>query len=248
MKILGVDIGGSSLKTGIWDTEKAELENFAEINLTRDDHPDFFKVSFGELVDRISGLMAVGVGYPNIVREGIIIGEGNMHPAWDRISISDFFQHGDLPIYGINDADAAGFAEINGPNGAALSRGVTVFLTLGTGIGSAVFNDGKMLPNSEMGLVQMHGMLAEQYAAPSIIIQENLTWEQWTGRLQEYLNLIDLYLAPDHIVIGGGISRDWGKFGRHLQCNAVILPAAYREQAGVIGAARYAETTITDHS
>jgi len=242
MKSLGLDIGGSSVKWGILKTSSGgKLDIFDRIPLSARHHPDDYRFEFSKLLTRFPEIEAIGVGFPNVVKENVIIGEGNMHPTWDRIFIPDLFQHGSVLITGINDTDAAGFAEISGPNSALLSEGVCVFLTLGTGIGSAIFVDGRMIRNTELGLIEMKGMLAEQYTAASIKTRENLDWSEWTSRLQEYLNLVEVYMAPDFIVIGGGISRDWGKFSEFLHCEAKILPAFYREQAGVIGAALFAQ-------
>jgi polyphosphate glucokinase len=115
---------------------------------------------------------------------------------------------------------------------------VTVVLTLGTGIGSGVFLDGKLFPNTEFGLIEMHGMLAEQYTAASIKRRDSLSIQEWTSRLQEFLTKIEILLSPDHIVIGGGISADFESYRHLLKTNrAALLPAYFRNQAGVIGAA-----------
>ena len=160
--------------------------------------------------------------------------------VWREVFLSERLIPADIPRFAINDADAAGVAEVQRPGAEELLHGVTIVLTLGTGIGSGIFVDGRLHPNTEMGLFQMYGMEAEQYTAPSIKTQEGLTLEAWCGRFQEYLEKLELYLAPDHLVLGGGISADFEKFRPLLHTRATLRPAYYRNQAGVIGASLYA--------
>jgi polyphosphate glucokinase len=113
-------------------------------------------------------------------------------------------------------------------------------LTLGSGIGSAVFLDGRLLPNTELGTIKMHGMKAEEYAAAAVIDQDELTIEEWAARLQEYLDEVEYLLSPQHLILGGGISADYEQFFPLLHTRATLRPAHYRNQAGAIGAALYA--------
>ena len=150
-------------------------------------------------------------------------------------------QEKDIPHFALNDADAAGFAEVYQPEAVALRRGVAVVLTLGTGIGSGVFVDGKLLPNSELGMLEIHNVMAEEYAAASVIRRENLSIQSWATRLQEVINQIEIILSPDHLILGGGISSDFEQYRPFLSTKrAILAPARYRNQAGVIGAGMFA--------
>jgi polyphosphate glucokinase len=135
-----------------------------------------------------------------------------------------------------NDVDAAGWAEINFGAGKNV-KGVVLILALGTGIGSSLFVDGRQVPNTELGHVQMYGDIAEKYAANSAREKYNLSWEKWGQRLNEYLNYIESILYPDLIILGGGVSKYYQEFFPYLKCRAQLVPAKLRNQAGIVGAA-----------
>jgi polyphosphate glucokinase len=144
------------------------------------------------------------------------------------------------PYCVLNDADAAGVAEVYRHEAEALRKGVTLVITLGTGVGSAIFLNGNLLPNTELGMLQMHGMKAEDYMAASVKSRDSLSVPEWSARLQEYLLIVEKLLTPDHIVLGGGISADFEDYRSTLKISTPLQPAYYRNQAGVIGAAMYA--------
>ena len=130
------------------------------------------------------------------------------------------------------------------PEAAELRKGVTLVITLGSGIGSGLYLDGRLLPNTEMGLIEMHGMSAEKFTAASVKTREGLSTETWAVRLQEYLAKLEALLKPDTIVLAGGISADFEIYASLLSTRAKLLPAFYRNQAGVIGAAMYAADLV----
>jgi polyphosphate glucokinase len=135
-----------------------------------------------------------------------------------------------------NDADAAGLAEV--AFGAARgNRGVVVVVTLGTGIGTALVHDGRLVPNTELGHLPLHGDDAEKYAAEMVREREDLSFEEWGGRVGEYLRMVEELLWPDLFVLGGGISKKADKFDEFLQCNTPVVPARLLNQAGIVGAA-----------
>ncbi|HZU86208.1 MAG TPA: ROK family protein, partial [Anaerolineaceae bacterium] len=150
------------------------------------------------------------------------------------------------PVYLVNDADAAGMAEMRFGVGRTISKGVVVMLTLGTGIGSAVFVDGVLLPNTEFGHLEIRGKDAERRAADAARQRKDLSWEKWGERLQEYLSTLERLIWPDVIIVGGGVSKESDKFLPYLKLRAQIVPAQLLNQAGIIGAAVYAQSRLKE--
>ena len=147
------------------------------------------------------------------------------------------------PVLLVNDADGAGIAEMK--FGAGKNQQGTVFvLTLGTGIGSAIFVDGALMPNTELGHMEMNGMEAEHYAADLIRKREDLDWDEWAGRLNEYLNVLEALFSPDLFILGGGVSKKHHKFLPLLRTQAQVLPAQLLNNAGIVGAAMAAKALI----
>jgi polyphosphate glucokinase len=143
----------------------------------------------------------------------------------------------------VNDADAAGMAEMRFGAGQN-NQGVTILLTIGTGIGSAVFVNGQLHPNTELGHVRFGDSIAERYCAESVRIKQNLSWQEWGTRFNEYLNHLEFVFNPDRFIIGGGIAEHMAQFQPYLHTNALVLPASSLNQAGIIGAALFAESQI----
>lgn len=242
VNILGIDIGGSSIKYGLVHPGETPLvTHFDQVSLPFSSSPEEYSQALLDVLPDLPPYDCVGAGFPRVVINNMVIEfRYQLDEVWRQVFLSDRLFAPSIPRFAINDADAAGLAEIHRPGAEELRRGVTIVLTLGTGIGSGIFVDGHLHPNTEMGLFQMYGMEAEQYAAPSIKTRENLSLEAWCSRFQEYLELLELYLAPDHLVLGGGISADFEQFRPLLHTRAALRPAFYRNQAGVIGAAQYA--------
>lgn len=240
MKLLGIDIGGTGIKGAPVDTETGELT--AERFRIPTPHPampeDVAKV-VEEVTKHFQYEGPIGITFPAVVRGGIIKTAANVDDSWIGLEADNFFsKHLNGPVTVINDADAAGIAEMR--FGAGKGRqGVVIMLTLGTGIGSAIFNDGKLLPNSEFGHLTIRGKDAEKRASEKVREDKDLSWKKWAKRFSEYLNELEKLFSPDLIIIGGGASKKADKFLPHLKLktDVEVVPAEMRNEAGIIGAA-----------
>jgi polyphosphate glucokinase len=180
----------------------------------------------------------IGATFPAVVKQGIIGTAANVDAAWIGCDAAMLFSSacGDAPVEVLNDADAAGLAEME--FGAGRGRTDTVVMvTLGTGIGSAVFVDGQLVPNTELGHVVIRGKAAERRAADSVREREQLSWKQWAKRLTEYFAHLEALIWPDLIVVGGGVSKKHEKFLPFVRTRAEIVPAQLLNEAGIVGAA-----------
>ena len=237
MDILGIDFGCTAIKFGRVQLEDAiSVTDFSKVRLGQEIGLETLAGKIEAILDQFSELTSAGIGFPTIVRRDSLVDTTiPFNALWQRIRDRQY-QFGKA-IHAVNDADAAGTAEVLRPEADALRNGVTIVLTLGTGIGSAVFHDGVLLPNTELGVIVIHGLPAEQYTAASVRTREKLSLSTWAARLQEYLDALEFILSPDTIVLGGGISAEFEHFAPQLHTQAKLLPAFYRNQAGVIGAA-----------
>ena len=240
MQLLGVDIGCSSIKYGLIRLDGIiKVINFDTIEISLTDGEDKYFKSLSRIINDTVGYSAAGFGFPSRVWENKILRTTfNFDEIWSRIQ--DLLHAFNVPCYALNDADAAGIAEVHRNEAENLRKGVTILLTLGSGIGSAVFLDGKLIPNTEIGTLEMRGIPAEQYAAPSVISLESLSIQEWAARLQEFLMIVEHFLPPNHLILGGGISANFNEYASRLNTLATLQPAYFRNQAGVIGAAIYA--------
>jgi polyphosphate glucokinase len=216
MNYFGIDIGGSSIKYGeVCLGTATDTVNFDMLLMPKTKRTDKYTEALISLVCKAGGCKGIGMGFPSVVwKDGIM----NLAVKYDDVwqDVSRFMTEKGIPHCAINDADAAGFAEINHPKAAEYRKGVTIVLTLGTGIGSAIFLDGKLLPNSELGMIYINNMMAEQYCAASIKRRDDLSMQDWAGRLQEVIQQIETILEPDHILLGGGISSDFENYQRYM--------------------------------
>jgi polyphosphate glucokinase len=240
MKFLGIDIGCTSIKYGLVYLEDViEVENFDFIFISQASRTRKYIDALTYLIESMMPYQAVGFGFPSVVLENKVRDTTpEFFEIWNRIEPLVAARH--IPYCTLNDADAAGVAEVYRREADVLRRGVTLVITLGTGVGSAVFLNGDLLPNTEFGMLEMHGMKAEDYMAASVKTRDALSLAEWSGRLQEYLLIVEKLLTPDHIVIGGGVSAEFEDYHSQLQIRAPLRPAYYRNQAGVIGAAMFA--------
>lgn len=241
---LGIDIGGSGIKGAPVDLDRGE---FAAERLRIDTPRPSTPEAVAEVVARIcehfapaAGQSPVGVTVPAVVSGGVVRSAANIDPAWvgtdaQRLLSSRLGR----PVTVVNDADAAGVGELH--YGAARgSDGLVLMTTLGTGIGSALLNRGVLVPNSELGHLEIDGHDAESRAAESVRGREDLSWEQWAQRLQRYFSVVEDLFWPDLIVVGGGVSKKAERFLPLLHLRAPIVPAQLQNAAGIIGAARLA--------
>ena len=235
---LGVDIGGSGVKGAPVDLDTAAFTAERErVETPQPSTPEAVAEAFAGIVGKFETEGPVGCTFPGIVQHGVIRSAANVDSAWvDTDAAALFGAAIDRPVVILNDADAAGIAEAR--YGAAKGRqGVVLVLTFGTGIGSALLNDGELVPNTELGHVELDGHDAENRAAAAVRDDEDLSWEAWGERVDHYLQHLELLFTPDLFVIGGGVSKRFDKFAEHLHTRAEIVPAELRNAAGIVGAA-----------
>ena len=243
VRVLGIDIGGSGVKGAPVDTRRGVLLARRHRILTpKPATPEAVIEVVAGIVEHFNWKGAVGVGFPGVVKRGITLTAINLDRAWVDIDADALFTDKlGLSVHMINDADAAGLAEMKFGAGKD-HKGVVVLVTLGTGLGTAVFLDGKLMPNTELGHIEMNGKDAEIQAAERIRVQQNLSWKKWAKRLDDYLGRLEFYLRPDMIILGGGASQDADRFIPRLNREAEIVPAALLNEAGIVGAALAFET------
>lgn len=242
---LGIDVGASGIKGAVVDVDTGELlTDRLRVPTPQPATPKAMTRAFAELFGMFDyDGKHVGVGFPAIIRRGTALSAANIHPDWIGTSVADLW--GDAVgrrIHCLNDADAAGLASVT-YGAAAKERGVVVFLTIGTGIGSAMFVDNVLVPNTELGHFYMpNGMKSEHYASNKTRKTLDLTWDEWGGRFDEVLAQVDRIFSPDLVLLGGGGSKHFDLFSERLTCSMPVRPSTFRNEAGAIGAAIYARS------
>ena len=251
MHILGVDIGGSGIKGAIVDTIKGELvtERY-RIETPQPATPEAIAAALAQLVIHFDWHGPVGCGFPAVIQHGIVRTAANISPSFIGTHVDKLFSEATkCPCYSLNDADAAGMAEMHFGEGAG-QAGVVLLITIGTGLGTVFFTDGKLLPNTELGhLYLKKGKKAEHYASDAVRKTEGLSWKRWGKRFNKYLTMMEELFWPDLIILGGGASKKFDKFKGQMTVEAPIKPAAFLNQAGIVGAALYAQSKniLTDN-
>jgi polyphosphate glucokinase len=238
MQVLGIDIGGSGIKGAPVDVSTGEmLTERYRIKTPKSGKPKPMAEIVAEIASHFDWQGPIGCGFPAAIQHGIVRTAANVSKKWIGKNASELFsQTTGCPVVVINDADAAGLAEMQ--FGAGQGRdGVVLLITLGTGIGTALFSDGYLMPNTELGHIEIGGIEAEKMASSFVRENENLTWPQWASRVDTYLDTMEQLLWPDLIIIGGGISKDHKEFLPLLTVEAEVIPAEMRNNAGIIGAA-----------
>jgi polyphosphate glucokinase len=235
---IGVDVGGSSIKCALIDLNTGAFagERFSTPTPALDS-TEALLVALASVVANIRGDYAVGLAFPSVIRNGVVRTAANLNKAWVGQSLSTLAaQHLRRPVAAMNDADAAGLAELR--YGAARNvPGTVLLLTLGTGIGSALFVNGELVPNTEFGHLQVAGREAEKRASGRAKVEGNLSWDAWAGELNLVINELHALLWPDLIVLCGGITEEPEKFMDKLHCEARLCIGALRAEAGIVGAA-----------
>ncbi|WP_328343013.1 polyphosphate--glucose phosphotransferase [Streptomyces violaceus] len=242
MQIFGVDIGGSGIKGAPVDLEKGDLAQERHKVLTpHPATPDGVADGVKQVVDHFGWTGPIGVTFPGVVTDGAVIRTAaNVDDSWidtdARVLLGE--RLGGLPVTVVNDADAAGVAEMHFGAGRD-RRGTVIVLTLGTGIGSAVFVDGVLVPNTELGHLELDGHDAEKRASSKAREDHDMTWEHWAShRVRKYLAHVEMLFSPELFIIGGGVSRKSHKFLPHIEgIKAEIVPAQLQNNAGIVGAA-----------
>jgi len=234
----GVDVGGSSIKYAVVDTSSGKLLTpLAGIPTPQPGDGPQLVAAISDLARRAAPEMPVGVALPCVIRHGVACTAANLHGSLIGTNIQAPLRAAiGQPVACLNDADAAGLAEVRW--GAARgTRGTVMVLTFGTGIGSALFIDGRLVPNTELGHMEVGGTEGEQRASARVRTEERLDWAQWCERVNLYLDAINRLFWPELIVIGGGVSKDFEQFGSMLRSRATLAPARLGPAAGVVGAA-----------
>jgi polyphosphate glucokinase len=238
MKALGIDVGGSGVKGAIVDVRTGKLTS-ERFRIPTPSPPTTKALSrtVARIVEHFAWKGPIGCGMPGPFIDGRLVTAVNLHSSWVGAKAEEIFSKAcGWKVCVINDADAAGLAAMRFGVGRG-KRGVVVLLTLGTGIGSAVFLDGKLLPNTEFGQMELRGKPGERRAAPRVRKEKDLTWEEWAERLNEYLCALERLIWPDLIILGGGVSRKADKFIPLIETRAKVVAAQLMNEAGIIGAA-----------
>jgi len=246
MQVLGIDIGGSGIKGALVNLDNGELTS----ERIRIETPPSFEIdavteTIATLINKFDYKGAVGVGFPAAVANGIVLTAPTAHhvPGWINQSVNKRFSDATgCHVMVVNDADAAGLAEIRYGAGRGIN-GVVITITLGTGVGGGLFMDGKLVPNLELGklFLESHDEVVEQYMAGRIKKEQGLRWYEYGERLNEFCLHIEHLFSPQLIIIGGGVSKKHKKFMSEDQLHRTrIVPAKLRNQAGITGAAVWA--------
>lgn len=250
MILLGIDIGGTGIKGAPVDIETGKLaaERF-RIPTPQPSLPNSVADVVGQIAEHFDYKGPAGITFPAIVKQGVIYSAANVDESWIGTNANQIFStHTGGPVEVVNDADAAGIAEMR--FGAGRDRkGVVILITLGTGIGTAIFLNGELLPNTEFGHLKIRGKDAEKRASEKVREDKDLSWKQWSKHVSEFLAEMEKLFSPDLFIIGGGVSKKAEKFLSYLttKTEVFIVPAQMQNEAGIIGAA-YLAKHLTDPS
>ncbi|MEQ9425787.1 MAG: ROK family protein [Cyclobacteriaceae bacterium] len=243
MEILGVDIGGSGIKGAIVDTAKGILlTDRHRIATPQPATPSAVVETVDEIIDFFNWKGIVGCGFPAAIVNDVVMTASNIDKSWLGVNAAtEIIKNTGCPTHLINDVDAAGVAEIKYGAGKGI-KGSVMMVAAGTGIGTALFYDGRLFPNTELGHIRMEdGKIGEHYAANSVRKKKELTWEEWAKRMNKYLKMVDFLFWPELIILGGGVSKYHHEFFEYFDVRPPVVPAEMRNKAGIIGAAYYAE-------
>lgn len=245
---LGIDIGGSATKGALVDTTTGAMVSKRVRYETRPLEKPKVIISLIEKIRKdLDYHGPIGAGFPGIVKNGISLTAANMHKNFINADIAEMIRIKTYqPAVLLNDADAAGLAEMRFGVEEAKNYHVVMFLTIGTGIGSAIFVDGKMIPNTEFGHLKIRGHDAEHLASDAVRREEHLSWKSWGKRFTEVLKTYEFLLNPDLFILGGGLSAKFDLFEEHLKNSTKTIPAKLENMAGIIGAAMAAHEGLSD--
>ncbi len=249
-KAVGIDIGGTGIKAAIVDIKKGELvSDRVRVETPQGGEPEAIAQACKQMIDTLgatSRSYPVGICFPAVVKHGYTQSAANVSKRWIGLNADQLFDKTlDRHTHVINDADAAGLAEVKFGAGRG-AHGLTIMTTLGTGIGTALFYNGVLIPNAELGHLEIDGVDYETKAAYSAMEREDLSFEQWAERLQRYYSTLERLLVPDLFIVGGGISKNHEKFLPLLNLKTKIVPATTKNSAGIIGAASLAYASSED--
>lgn len=248
-KAVGIDIGGTGIKAALVDTKQGTLiSERLRVETPEGGKAEAIAQACRELLDRLptKNSHPVGICFPAVVQHGFTQSAANVSKEWIGLNAEELFvsvlkRH----VHVLNDADAAGAAEMKFGAGVG-AKGLTIMTTLGTGIGTALFYNGVLIPNAELGHLEIDGEDAEFRAAYSAKERENLSFPEWASRLQRYYETLERLLVPDLFIVGGGISKSHAEFLPLLKLKTKIVPAKTKNSAGIIGAAALAYLNASD--
>ena len=243
-KAVGIDIGGTGIKGAIVDVSTGKLlSDRVKLPTPEGGEPDDIVLTVQEVLKKLGSpdkRLPMGLCFPAVVVKGRTLSAANVSKKWIGLEAEALFEKGlDRDISFVNDADAAGYAEAL-YGAAEKNKGLVILTTLGTGIGTALIYKGVLIPNAELGHLQIEGVDWETKAAYSAKERENLSWEEWAGRLQKYYDILVALFHPDLFIVGGGVSKEYKDFLPLLKLDTPIVPAALRNNAGILGAAALA--------
>lgn len=238
MEMLGIDIGGSGIKGAIVDTEAGDFATERlRIDTPQPSKPPLVADVVNQIVEHFDWRGPMGCAFPAVVQQGHTLTAANVDADWIGFDAKSLLEkRTGNPMIVLNDTDAAGIAEMKFGAGRG-RRSLVIVLTFGTGIGSAIFINGQLVPNTEFGHLVIQGKAAERRASARIRQQKGYSWKKWGKILSDYLQYMEFLFRPDLFVIGGAVSRKHQKFFPHIHCQTEIAPAQLRNRAGIVGAA-----------
>jgi polyphosphate glucokinase len=238
MHILGIDIGGSGIKGAPVDCESGELlESRYRIPTPQPSHPRAVSKVVDQVAKNFKWRSTIGCGLPSVIRDGVALTAANIDHEWVGINAEKLFKKSTgCKTKVINDADAAGLAEMRFGAGKGM-KGLVFVVTIGSGIGTAMFLDGKLVPNTELGHLEIRGKDAEKRASDAVRKDKNLTWKKWAFKFDEFIDTLERLFWPDLIILGGGASKKTDQFIHFFDKSTKILPAQLKNDAAIVGAA-----------
>ncbi len=249
MEVLGIDVGGSGMKGGMVNIKTGEMiSDRFRIPTPESRKPEDMAEVIAEIVKHFNYKGKVGCGFPTVIKKGVCKSSGNLDESWLGVNIEELFeQKTGLDFTVVNDADIAGYASMEYGVGKGV-EGLVVMITIGTGLGSGAFYNGKLIPNFELGQIPYKKYKKiELWAAASAKEREELSYKKWGKRFNKFLKYVDLIIAPDLILLGGGTSKDFDEFKKYIKIDTPVIPAELQNHAGIIGAAAAAVHTLPEH-
>lgn len=240
--ILGVDVGASGIKGAIVDVQSGTLlTERLRFETPEPATPTAMAETFKQLVDHFNwDGKVIGCGFPSVVIQGVAKSAANIDKAWVGTNIETLFSEASgRTVHAINDADAAGIASVLFGNGRGV-KGTILFITIGSGLGSAILVNGHLVRNTELGHLYMDDTIAEKYASARVRKREGLSWDEWGYRFNLFLQHLERIFSPDLILLGGGGSKKFDRYMHRLHTQAPVKPEGLQNQAGIIGAAYFA--------
>jgi polyphosphate glucokinase len=242
MQILGIDIGGTGIKGAPVETKNGQLLLERKRLLTPEGaKPKDVASTVAELAAAFDWKGPVGCGFPAVVRSGTVFTAANIHKSWIGTPVEALFGEAlARSVRVINDADAAGLAEMHFGAGVG-EKGVVLIVTIGTGLGTAIFSNGQLFPNTELGHIELECLDAELQASDAARKRDEISWKKWSKRFNKYLLRVEELIWPDLIILGGGAIKKFEVFAPSLTVRARVVPAQFMNEAGIVGAALAAE-------